>query len=89
MGMHRNSRTTKLAAMSIGESLWLPVPDATRLSAHMNNIGVDMRRVEEHQADVKFTQKKWIAMNPDTGDTIFLVRVTKLNRQEIPNDNAT
>jgi hypothetical protein len=80
MGMHRNSRTTKLAAMAVGESLWLSAPTLKPLAAFMNNLGVDMRRVEEHYPDVKFTQKKWIAVNPDTAETVILVCVTKMER---------
>ena len=82
MGMHRNSRTTKLAALAVDESVWLEAPTLKPLASFMNNLGVDMRRVEEHYPDVQFTQKKWIAVNPDTAETMVMVRVTKLNRSE-------
>lgn len=77
MTFHANSRTSKLAAMSSGESLWFQVPDARATSAFMSNLGVDTRRVEAVQDGVEFTQKKWIALNPDTAETIILIRVSK------------
>lgn len=87
MGMHRNSRTMKLASMAVGESLWFAAPPLKPLASFMQNMGVDMRRVEEHQDDVKFIQKKWIAVNPDTAETIILVCVSKLAR-ETTNDHV-
>jgi len=43
----------------------------------MSNIGVDTRRVEAVQDDIEFTQKKWIAVDPVTAETIILIRVSK------------
>lgn len=77
MTFHANSRTSKLAAMSPGDSTWFQVPDARTTPAFMSNIGVDTRRVEAVQDDIEFTQKKWIAVDPVTAETIILIRVSK------------